>query len=351
MYYRLKDIDIESNMHKKIGITFLLKKAEVAKQRDGGDFMTLTVKDIGVEAKARVFSVDSAFIDRMKAGSVYDAYVKIDEYNSKPSLIISMKEITESCVRPEQFIEWEDNVNIHMRLLEQAMGMVKGTVYGSIANTILDEEFEKFKYYPAATGMHHTAFGGLMAHTANVARSSFTLAQVYNDLYGSGFVNEALVISGALVHDVGKVMEFKVDTVNGLTEYSTESVLMTHIVYGIRRISETAAKLGYTSGDNRRMADELIHVVSSHHGRLEWGSPQLPHMIESEIVHRADELDADAWRYNKNFKKLKKGESVSEWGSSGISSYYRPVKQMRADLGTMQCMEINIPEHEEVVSI
>ncbi len=139
---------------------------------------------------------------------------------------------------------------------------------------------ELFSAHPAAEGFHHNYRGGLAEHTLSVA----TIAQALQAQYP--IADRDLVIAGALLHDVGKLTEL---TDAPACEYSDAGRLIGHISLGAMKLSEACAKI---EGFPAELRDRLMHIILSHHGSLEFGSPVLPATPEALIVHLADDADA-----------------------------------------------------------
>ena len=146
---------------------------------------------------------------------------------------------------------------------------------------LLDDQFlSQFANAPAARQMHHGYVGGLLEHSLSMASLAVQLATHYP------YVNKDLLITGTLLHDIGKVVEYKVD--EGFA-YSEDGRLVGHIIRGIIIIEKAAQKLGNLSETELR---DLIHLIASHHGTNEWGSPVLPKTIEAVLLHQIDLLDS-----------------------------------------------------------
>jgi 3'-5' exoribonuclease len=145
-----------------------------------------------------------------------------------------------------------------------------------------DAEFmRQFKVCPASQSYHHAYLGGLLEHTVGVA----TLCRALRDLYPHADAD--LLLSGALLHDIGKVDELTYTTA---IDYTDDGRMIGHVVLGERRVRAVVERLGGTV--SREVATRLSHVLLAHHGELEWGSPKRPCTLEALMLHHADNLDA-----------------------------------------------------------
>lgn len=155
-------------------------------------------------------------------------------------------------------------------------------LYTLLKNLLLDELFDDFKRAPAATFNHHAYMGGLLEHSINVTRICEAFIPVYKNL------NRDILIAGALVHDIGKIFELEfADTIC----YSTKGNLLGHIYMGANKFQEHCSKI---NNFPEYISNHIIHIILSHHGVLERGSPVDPRTLEAILVHKADTTDADA---------------------------------------------------------
>jgi 3'-5' exoribonuclease len=138
---------------------------------------------------------------------------------------------------------------------------------------------EAFSFSPAAKAMHHAYVGGLLEHTLGCVRLADRLAPLYR-------VNRELLVTGAFLHDVGKIREL--DARTGF-DYTDEGKLLGHILMGVLMLREKAAAL---PGFPEEKLLHLEHLILSHHGELEWGSPKRPKTVEALALHAIDNIDA-----------------------------------------------------------
>lgn len=211
---------------------------------------------------------------------------RVNEWNN--SLELSANEL--SSVRKIQIeqVDLKDFIAASKRDLDKMYAELE-----SYMETIVDEEIKgfidmlfsdkdfivAFKNAPASMYKHHNWVGGLMEHTLNVLSIASDVMKIHSDL------DRDFVIAGALIHDIGKVEEFKVTSNIKVGE---EGMLLGHITIGLEMISRIipAIKIDPVK------ALKLKHILLSHHGELEYGSPKKPAFPEALLVHMADELDA-----------------------------------------------------------
>jgi 3'-5' exoribonuclease len=167
--------------------------------------------------------------------------------------------------------------------LESLMGEVRHPgLRAVLARVFGDAAFmERFARCPAAQTHHHAYVGGLLEHTVSVAATCQAVGQGYDA------VDADLLLAAALLHDIGKVDELAFET---SIEYTDQGRLIGHVVLGERRVADAMAHVGEVLP--RTMALRLSHVLLSHHGELEWGSPKRPCTLEALVLHHVDNLDA-----------------------------------------------------------
>jgi 3'-5' exoribonuclease len=127
--------------------------------------------------------------------------------------------------------------------------------------------------------MHHAFIGGLLEHSLSMARLAQFLAGHYP------YVNLDLLMSGVLLHDMGKTAEY---TMEGAFAFSNDGKLVGHIVRSIIMIEKAATEIDFPEEQLR----QLLHLIASHHGTYEWGSPVTPKTIEAVLLHQIDLIDS-----------------------------------------------------------
>lgn len=163
-----------------------------------------------------------------------------------------------------------------------------------------------YRVHPAAKRNHHGYIGGLLEHSLSVAGACDRLVEHYR---AQGVeLDRDLLVTGALLHDIGKVRELRPPPAAG---YTTEGRLLGHIVIGIQIVTREAETVEELS-DERLLL--LQHLIASHQGKPEWDSPRTPQMLEGLVLHYADDLDA---------KMNAAGQLLSEVGAGDWSGYDR----------------------------
>ena len=137
-----------------------------------------------------------------------------------------------------------------------------------------------FKLAPAAKKMHHVYLGGLLEHTLSLSNLILQISKHYEGL------NVDLLLTGGILHDIGKIHEL---TYSRSFDYSDSGRLIGHITLGVEMINE---KIRLIPDFPQELAVELRHLIISHHGEYQYGSPKRPKMLEAFILYYLDDLDA-----------------------------------------------------------
>lgn len=167
------------------------------------------------------------------------------------------------------------------RLAQLVAGVEEPNLRKILEAFFADEEYmEGFASAPASIQLHSAALGGLLHHTLNVAELCLKVVELHPAL------DKDLVLAGALLHDIGKVPSFKVTS--NITQ-THDGNLLGHIILGDQ---ELKARISRIEGFPEELASKLRHILLSHHGRKDWGSPVEPMLPEALAVHESDDIDA-----------------------------------------------------------
>ena len=260
---------------------FLLQEVAERTTKDGRPFILFTLRDKTGTLSGVFWDVPASILDWARPGqavlvsgrvNLYKDSMQINATDLNPSFTEDMADFLPTSSRPVEEMIGELH-QIIQRLAEPWQSLV--------SHLLLDEAFlPQFAGAPAARNMHHAAIGGLLEHTLSMA----TIADYLADHYPH--VNRNLLLTGVLLHDMGKPLEYDADNSFAFTE---DGRLVGHIVRAIVMIEKAAAELGSLPPDDLR---QLVHLVASHHGNLEWGSPVVPKTLEAVLLHQVDLLDS-----------------------------------------------------------
>lgn len=339
-YTRLSSIELKNYINNRVYVVFMVLNTAVKLQKDKvTKFITFNMVDGDICIDCKLFGATEEQIESIKDGVVFNAAVDVKPYDKAPSgYSCVIYNIEKSDVSPQIFVNWSDKLMISQQIIQDAVNQIANTVYGQIACKIVIDNWGKFTVWSAAKSQHHSRLGDLITHTAEVVKISSMIADYTCEYYGERFINKPLLIASAMIHDIGKLSELNVNSSTGGVEYSTDAALTTHIMSDLSIIDATCSDLGLgtqqTLSGQPEKSDEQIrsevesilllkHCVAAHHGKLEWGSPIKPAIPEAYILNKADEMSAEMFRYNKAFKDLEAGKSLTSWVSGELRVIYR----------------------------
>jgi len=268
------------------GVGFCLCVQKEVRAGRNGEYISLLLQDATAKVSAKVFDE----VDRLKAEFEAGEFVKIraraNVYNDRMQLIVeNIRRVHAEQDRNDGFREedcilsaprpagemWEE--------LRARVARVEETFLRQILERIVCANEAKLRTWPAAQTLHHAYRAGFLEHIVKIAEVGDYLARAYR-------ANADMVFAGAVLHDIGKLQELDYGF---SASYSREGRLIGHIALGAAVLRETAAAI---DGFPPLLLTQLEHLVLSHHGCLEFGSPILPQTVEAFIVSFADDLDA-----------------------------------------------------------
>lgn len=228
--------------------------------------------------------------EMLKEGDVVHVIGKVGEYKNK--LKIDIKESNIDLAKQyniEDFIvKSKENVDAMFSYILNINHSLHDEYLKKLLNDFFtDQKFIKdFKTAPAALTYHHAYTGGLLEHSLNVAKICETLSELYPNK-----TNRDLMMAGAILHDIGKIIEYKTTTNIKITE---NGILLGHITSGVDMVLTKIEKI---PNFPELTKNKLIHILLSHHGKKENGSPVEPSFPEAVAVYYADEADSKIKRY------------------------------------------------------
>ena len=185
-------------------------------------------------------------------------------------------------------------------------------IYQTVCKAVISNYTDKLYIYPAAAKNHHDFVGGLATHMIGM----LDLAESFCKLYP--VLNRDLLLSGVILHDLGKMEELSGPI---LTEYTLEGRLVGHISIMQSKVTEVATKLSLEKTEQVTM---MRHMILSHHGEYEFGSPVLPLIMEAEMLNYIDNVDARMNMLTKALDQVKEGEWTTRVFALENRSFYKP---------------------------
>jgi 3'-5' exoribonuclease len=275
----IKDITEDS----KIKGNYLVKSKSIGQTRQGNSFLTLTLGDKTGAIEARVWDRVEEISNQFKEGSIVTINGQANTYRNQIQIQIHELKQNTSAIDPAIFQESspKDIPNMLSDLKKLANQIQNRHLRTLIDSFMADHQFvTRFKKAPAAKHFHHSYLGGLLEHTLSVSQMAVLVSEHYPDL------DCDLLLSGAILHDIGKIEEL---TYEPNIEYSNKGRLLGHIVLGVMMVEE---KLKSQKDFPSELALRLKHLILSHHGEFDFGSPKRPKFSEAFALHLLDDMDA-----------------------------------------------------------
>lgn len=296
---RISTTDLQVGM--EVEEVYLVSSKELRATKSGKPYLKLRLSDRSGAVDCMVWEDAERIGEGFRSGDLVAVRARVSEYGGKVQLEASaVAAVSPEGVDPRSFLPCT------YRDVEELKGFLRYHAesvfdphYRGLLDVIFGDPvfFERFATAPAAKSFHHAYLGGLLEHTVTVADLCDHIAQQYTR------VNRDLLMTAALLHDVGKVEELVYDRT---IDYSDAGRFLGHVILGVTFVSDRAAKVVGLPHDKLQL---LLHTIVSHHGELEWGSPKRPKTLEALIIHHVDNLDAKV----KGFLEIVEGSRDAEW--------------------------------------
>ena len=292
----------------QIDSVFLVKEKTTAMAKNGKPYLTLRLMDKSGEVDAKVWDN----VDELSSAFDKDDFLairgKATIYLGKMQLVVTeLSRVPESHVELADFLPRtaRDIAEMERELAELVASLQDRNLQLVMEGFLADAAFMAgYRSAPAAKGMHHVCLGGLLEHSLAVARLVDAIVPLYAP------ISRDLLVVGALLHDVGKVREM---TFYRSFDYTDEGKLIGHITIGVEMVQE---KIAGVPGFPVELAMVLKHMILSHHGQYEFGSPKRPKTLEATVLNYLDDLDSKINGIRTHMNK--EPDSPSRW-----TSYHR----------------------------
>lgn len=298
----------------QVDIYLLIKSSTKGIASNGKAFLTLILQDQTGDIEAKLWDAGPDDEVTYSPQTIVKVFGDIHHYRGRNQLKLRN-------IRP---VQEDDNVNISDFLetapvpkeemnekITQYIFEMKNSNIQRITRHLLKKHGADFLEYPAATKNHHEFISGLAYHVV----SMLDLARAISTLYPS--LDRDLLYAGIILHDLGKVIELSGPIG---TMYTVEGNLIGHISIIVNEIGKAAEQLEIEGEE----VVVLQHLVLSHHGKAEWGSPKPPMIKEAEILHYIDNLDAKMNMLDRALEHVKPGEFSERIFALDNRSFYKP---------------------------
>ena len=261
----------------------LVRTSEQRASSNGSKYLDMTLCDRTGDMTAKMWD---GTVTPPKVGGVVKVRALVTEYNGRLQLRVNkVREAEEgeydlSFLVPCAPYPAEDM----LKEITDTVDAMRNTVLQKLVRGMLDLAGDKLIYYPAAQRLHHAERSGLLHHTSSMLRLAKSVLPVYP------WLDAELLYAGVIVHDLSKIREMKSDEAGNVNDYTTEGLLLGHLVRGVTQVREAARRAEIPEDEEYVLL--LEHMVISHHGEAEFGSPRPPMFPEAEMLHWIDLVDA-----------------------------------------------------------
>lgn len=267
----------------RLEITFLVQTIERKIASNGNAYLDLDLRDSSGVIGAKLWDCDRFNLD-VSADDVVKVAGQVEEYRGTRQ--IRVRDISRCAPEDLDLRDYlpsaaRDPGEIYTALLDRLRRMPEGPIRSLLLAILEDPGIaEKYKLAPAATSFHHAYLGGLIEHVNSLVE----LGDKICDHYGA--LDRNLVLAGLVLHDLGKIEEL---SFSRAFRYTTRGQLVGHIAIALEIVREKARAIPEIPAT---LTDQLEHIILSHHGKLEFGSPKEPMFPEALVVHYLDDLDS-----------------------------------------------------------
>ncbi len=294
----------------------------------GGQYLALTLADKTGQLEARMWEEFADALQTCNDGCFVKVQGQISKYQGKFQITLSrMRNAADAEIDKADFVPTSmfDIAEMDLELRDYVSKFESESLRRLVLSFLDDPEIgPAFREAPAAKRLHHAWLGGLLEHVLSLVRVCLATAPFYPE------VDPDLLVTGAILHDIGKVRELSWSS--GFN-YTLEGQLIGHITIGLAMLRERVALLN-AEAESKELQNEVFpkqlllvleHLILSHHGKLEFGSPKLPMTPEAILLSALDDLEAKFQTMRSEFKEARAaGKSVAnttEW----VRSMERPL--------------------------
>lgn len=296
-----------------LDVNLLISSLTKGVTNSGAPYLSLVLQDSSKSIDAKMWDVKSEIEKELAVGKVYNFNLEINVYrNNLQAKVLKVFPINQAEVNMSDYVFNSPVGKDELRNnIASGINQINNENISKIVNALLNY-YEKDVYeYPAAAKIHHNFIGGLATHVSGMLKIANALADIYPS------IDRDYLLAGVIIHDLGKIEEFTSPIV---TEYSTKGKLLGHISIMDARLFSIGQQLKLEDSEELML---LRHMVLSHHGQHEFGSPILPETLEAQLLSFVDDIDSKIAVIDKALADVKPGEFSSKIFAIDNRSFYR----------------------------
>jgi len=287
---------------------FLCAYKEFRTGRSGSEFLFLSLQDASAQVVAKLMTDVDRYKNEFDAGEFVRVEGRGSLYNGQVQLVLStIRRVNPDQDRQQGFREEDAILSAPRPIdemwseLQEHLRSVTNDHVRILLNRIVTDNESQLRVWPAAQQIHHAYRGGFLEHITKMAEVGRLVARAYG-------ANEDLVLAGVVLHDIGKLQELAYE--GGAGSYTRDGNLVGHIALGLMMVREACASI---SGFPIELRSQIEHMIASHHGVREYGSPVEPKTIEAFILASIDELDAKLNQVRKAIAEDPSDDEFTAW--------------------------------------
>jgi len=282
-----------------VGTDVLIETFSTGKTKKGGTYFSLQVRDKENSVPCKIWDGHTEMKKYLKPGNVITIWADVSEYQKKPQLVIDRFELSDR--NPSDFVQGTrfDVEELWTKVTDVIESFEEPLTKGIAEQLLLSDEVITglAKKAPAATDVHNNWIGGLLEHIWSMIQLAEPIIAHYKKNYRPTLSRDK-VLFGVISHDLGKVIEYNSD--NPAFPLTPNGILVNHIVIGPAWVYHASkylrgmyeGTLAYEGVDWTGETSHLMHLIASHHGIEEWGSPVRPATLEAVLLHFFDNMDS-----------------------------------------------------------
>lgn len=276
----IKDL-IENSVNSFIDSILMVKSANKSLSSNGNYYYTIIFQDNSGILEGKKWNIDKSDDELLVNGAILRVSGQLVEFRDHMQLKVEeILPVDEKDINIDKFIPSAPcSIDIMKEDLKKYIDLIYDDEIKNVTKTIINQNFDAYISYPAAASIHHAYSHGLLFHSLSICKMAINVAKQYE------FLNRDFLIAGSLLHDIGKIQELSGARA---TEYTEVGNLIGHISLGAMIVKDKCEELKI----DKTKEDILVHMILSHHGSLEFGSPKVPMTAEAYALHALDELDA-----------------------------------------------------------
>lgn len=306
---QVKDFKEGDHLETKLLVSNLTKGVT----NSGAPYLSLVLQDKTKSIESKLWDVKPEIEKILQTGKVYDFTLEINMYrNTLQAKVVNVLPVNESEVNMADFVTSSPVPVDELRdQISSAVNTIKNENIAKIVTAMLKFYDKDVFEYPAASKIHHNFIGGLATHTSGMLKLADAVCTFYPN------IDRDYLIAGVILHDLGKIEELTSPIV---TEYSIKGKLIGHISIIDARLLEASKELKLDESEELTI---LRHMVLSHHGELEFGSPIRPETLEAEVLSYIDNLDAKVNIITKALDEINVGEFTQKLFALENRTFYK----------------------------